>query len=63
VTLDWTVLTRLVLRELSFADVLEQGLVTIDGDPARVVELFSLLDDFTLMFEVVEPRAAGGRHA
>ncbi len=58
VTLDWTVLIRLVLRELSFADVLEQGLVTIDGDPARVVELFSLLDDFTLMFEVVEPRAA-----
>jgi len=63
VTLDWTVLTRLVLRELSFADVLEQGLVTIDGDPAKVVELFSLLDDFTLMFEVVEPRAAGGRRA
>jgi len=56
VTLDWTVLTRLVLRELSFADVLEQGLVTIDGDPAKVVELFSMLDDFTLMFEVVEPR-------
>jgi alkyl sulfatase BDS1-like metallo-beta-lactamase superfamily hydrolase len=58
VTLDWAALIRLVLRELSFADVLEQGLVTIDGDPARVVELFSLLDDFTLMFEVVEPRAA-----
>ncbi|HTO12650.1 MAG TPA: alkyl sulfatase dimerization domain-containing protein [Candidatus Binatia bacterium] len=64
VTLDWTVLTRLVLRELSFADVLEQGLLAIDGDPARVVELFSLLDDFTLMFEVVEPRrAAGGPRA
>ena len=56
VALDWTVLTRLVLRELSFADVLEQGLVTIDGDPAPVVELFTLLDDFTLMFDVVEPR-------
>jgi alkyl sulfatase BDS1-like metallo-beta-lactamase superfamily hydrolase len=56
VTLDWTVLTRLVLRELSFADVLEQGLVAIDGDPARVVELFGLLDDSALMFEVVEPR-------
>ena len=59
VTLERDVLTRLVLRDLSFADVLEQGLVSIDGDPARVVELFSLLDDFTLMFDVVEPRRAG----
>jgi alkyl sulfatase BDS1-like metallo-beta-lactamase superfamily hydrolase len=30
--------------------------VSIEGDPARVVELFGLLDDFTLMFEVVEPK-------
>ena len=51
-------LTRLVLRELSFADVLQEGLVTIDGDPARVVELFSLLDDFSVSFDVVEPRRA-----
>ena len=56
VTLERDVLTRLVLRELSFADVLQEGLVTIDGDPARVVELFSLLDDFSVGFEVVEPR-------
>ncbi|HEU5194545.1 MAG TPA: alkyl sulfatase dimerization domain-containing protein, partial [Methylomirabilota bacterium] len=55
VTLEREILTRLVLRELSFTDVMERGLLTIGGDPARVVELFSLLDDFTLMFEVVEP--------
>jgi len=58
VTLARDVLTRLVLRELSFADVLKQGLATIDGEPARVVELFGLLDDFPLMFDVVEPRRA-----
>jgi alkyl sulfatase BDS1-like metallo-beta-lactamase superfamily hydrolase len=58
VTLNWTVLTRVVLRELAFADVLQQGLATIDGDPARVVDLFGLLDDFALMFDVVEPRRA-----
>ena len=58
VTLERDVLTRLVLRELSFADVLQEGLVTIDGDPARVVELFSLLDDFSVTFDVVEPRRA-----
>ena len=48
-------LNRLVLRELPFADAVERGLVGVDGDPAKVAELFSLLDDFTLMFEVVEP--------
>jgi len=59
VTLERDVLSRLVLRELSFADVLQEGLLAIDGDPDRVVELFSLLDDFSLMFDVVEPRRAG----
>ena len=56
VTLDWLVLTRVVLRELSFSDVLARGLATVDGDAGRVTELFGLLDDFTLMFPVVEPR-------
>jgi len=56
VTLDRAVLNRLVLRELTFAGALEGGLVTVDGDPAKVIELFDLLDDFTLMFDVVEPR-------
>ena len=55
VTLDWTVLTRVVLRELSFTDVLAQRLARVDGDAAHVTDLFGLLDDFTLMFPVVEP--------
>ena len=57
VTLDRAVLDRVVLRELPFGDALASGLVAIDGDAARVAELFTLLDDFPLMFEVVEPRA------
>ena len=56
VTLERTVLDRLVLREMTLEDALHRGLVSIEGDPARVVELFGLLDDFTLMFEVVEPK-------
>jgi alkyl sulfatase BDS1-like metallo-beta-lactamase superfamily hydrolase len=56
VTLDRAVLNRLVLRELTFADALREGLVTVTGDPAKVIELFDLLDDFALMFDVVEPR-------
>ncbi len=62
-TLDRTVLDSIVLRELTLADAVQRGLVRVEGDPARVVELFDLLDDFTRMFEVVEPkrpRAAPG---
>ena len=56
VTLDRAMLNRLVLREMPFADAAQRGLVRIEGDSSKVVELFGLLDDFTLMFEVVEPK-------
>jgi len=56
VTLERAVLDRLILRELLLADAVQRGLVSIDGDPAKVAELFGLLDDFALMFEVVEPK-------
>jgi alkyl sulfatase BDS1-like metallo-beta-lactamase superfamily hydrolase len=58
VTLARPVLDRLVLRELAFDDALAGGLVVIDGDAGRVRQLFGILDDFTLMFEVVEPKRA-----
>ena len=56
VTLERAALNRLVLREVSFADAVAQGLVRIDGDTGKVADLFGLLDDFSLMFEVVEPK-------
>jgi alkyl sulfatase BDS1-like metallo-beta-lactamase superfamily hydrolase len=56
VTLDRATLNRLVLRETTFADAIASGLVSVAGDPTKLIELFSLFDDFTLMFEVVEPR-------
>ena len=56
VTLERAVLNRLVLREVSFADAVAQGQVRIAGDAAKVAELFGLLDDFSLMFEVIEPK-------
>jgi alkyl sulfatase BDS1-like metallo-beta-lactamase superfamily hydrolase len=56
VTLERPVLNRLILRELPLADALQQGLVRVDGDPGKVLELFGLLDDLPLMFAVVEPR-------
>jgi alkyl sulfatase BDS1-like metallo-beta-lactamase superfamily hydrolase len=56
VTLDRATLDRVILREIALADAVGGGLVTIDGHAGKVAELFDLLDDFTLMFEVVEPR-------
>jgi linear primary-alkylsulfatase len=65
VTLERAVLNGLVLRELTWADAVERGVVRVEGDAAKVAELFALLDDFSLMFEVLEPkreaRAARGR--
>jgi alkyl sulfatase BDS1-like metallo-beta-lactamase superfamily hydrolase len=49
-----------VLRELTFAEAVARGLVRIDGDAAKVAEFFGLLDDFSLMFEVLEPKRPAG---
>ena len=55
VTLDRTTLNRTILRELALPDALAQGLVKISGNGAKVAELFGLLDDFSMGFEVIEP--------
>jgi alkyl sulfatase BDS1-like metallo-beta-lactamase superfamily hydrolase len=56
VTLDRATLDRLILRELPFADAMQSGSVRVDGGATKVGELLGLLDDFTLMFEVIEPK-------
>jgi alkyl sulfatase BDS1-like metallo-beta-lactamase superfamily hydrolase len=55
VTLDRTVLNRIILRELALPEAMAQGLVKIEGNPMKVAELFGLFDDFTMAFEIVEP--------
>jgi alkyl sulfatase BDS1-like metallo-beta-lactamase superfamily hydrolase len=56
VMLDRGALDRLLLRELSLADAMQSGGVRIDGDFSQLGELLGMLDDFSLMFEVVEPK-------
>jgi len=56
VMLERGTLDRLLLRELSLADAMQSGSVRVDGDPGRIEDLLGLLDDFSLMFEVVEPK-------
>jgi alkyl sulfatase BDS1-like metallo-beta-lactamase superfamily hydrolase len=55
VTLERGTLNRLILSELSLSDAMQQGLLAIAGRAAKLAELFGLLDDFTLGFEVIEP--------
>ena len=61
VTLARAVLDRLVLRETRLADALADGSARVEGDAASVAGLFELLDDFALLFPVVEPRADASR--
>ncbi|HEV2057522.1 MAG TPA: alkyl sulfatase dimerization domain-containing protein [Methylomirabilota bacterium] len=56
VTLDRATLDRIILGEVPFAEAVRQGLARIEGEPDMVAELFGLLDDFALMFEVIEPK-------
>ena len=56
ITLNRPVLDRLVLRDVTIEAALAEGAVAIAGDPQPVIRLFGLLDDFPLMFDVIEPR-------
>src|SRR5262249_30092663 len=58
VTLERTVLNRLGLREPTFPDAARRGLLAVDGHAEPVAELFTLLDDFPLMFPIVLPNDA-----
>ena len=55
VTLDRPTLNRIVLRELALPEAVAAGSVKIAGDAGKVADLFALLDDFTIAFDVVEP--------
>ena len=49
---------KLTPREVALPEAMAQGLVKIEGNPMKVAELFSLFDDFTMAFEIVEPLKA-----
>ncbi|MDX2204964.1 MAG: alkyl sulfatase dimerization domain-containing protein [Hyphomicrobiaceae bacterium] len=57
VTLDRGVLNRIILRELALPDALAQGLAKVEGNVMKIAELFGLLDEFAMGFEIVEPLA------
>jgi alkyl sulfatase BDS1-like metallo-beta-lactamase superfamily hydrolase len=56
VTLDRTILNRIMLRELALPEAMASGAVRIEGNPMKIAELFGLFDDFTTGFAVIEPQ-------
>ena len=59
VTLDRPTLNRIILRELALPEAVAAGTRSRSpATPCKVAELFALLDDFTIAFEIVEPLRA-----
>jgi len=56
IMLDRAALNRIILRELPIPEAIQSGQIRSEGDLAKLAELFGLFDEFTLMFEIVEPR-------
>ena len=56
VTLDRATLNRIILREVALPDAMTNGSVRVEGNSQKVVELFGLLDEFTMGFDIIEPR-------
>ena len=55
VTTTREILNRLVAAELTVEDALGSGEIKVDPDPAPLIEIFSLLDTFSIWFPVIEP--------
>ena len=56
VTLDRGALNGIILREVALPDAMRNGAVRVEGNSEKVVELFGLLDEFTMGFDIIEPR-------
>ena len=59
ITLDRQALTQIVMRQLTLGEAVVRGSVVIEGDASKLHELFDLLDEFQLMFPVIETHNAG----
>lgn len=57
VTLTRATLDAVTLRRISFPEAMKSGQIRVEGDPRKVGELLSLLDNFDPSFAIVEPLA------
>ena len=52
---DRTALGALLSAGKRFSQALEEGLLGVDGERQSVAALFGVLDDFSPMFNILEP--------
>lgn len=55
-TLTRKTLNAIMLQQTTFPEAVTTGKVTIDGNPARLLELLGLFDTFSPAFAIVEPK-------
>jgi len=50
------ILVSLIIRKTTVEQALAAGVISIDGDATKVTELFAMLDDFDMQFDIVTPQ-------
>jgi len=58
-TLTRATLDAILTRKTTFPDAAQKGLVKIDGQGMKLLELFGLFENFNPMFEIVTPKENG----
>ena len=56
ITLERSMLSRLLLQQVTLTDAIRSGELIIDGDVGKLNDMFEVLDDFPFLFEILEPR-------
>lgn len=56
-TLARATLDSILMRKTTFPEAAQKGLVKIDGQPMKLLELFGLFENFNPMFEIVTPKS------
>ena len=51
-------LDQILLKQKSFPDAIKAGEVQVEGDPRKLGELISMLDEFTPGFPIIEPKGS-----
>src|SRR5215469_11240612 len=55
-TLARSTLDEVIAKRTGFPEAVSAGKVEVSGNPAKLAELMSLMDEFPRMFEIVEPK-------
>ncbi|MFZ6645642.1 alkyl/aryl-sulfatase [Undibacterium sp. TJN25] len=59
--LDRPTLNAIMLKQLTFPQAVQTGKIKLGGPPDKLVELFSMLDEFNPMFEIIEPKKTAAK--